>query len=163
MSKIFAQIPNIKGEATGTNVADQIACTAMRQSVYLPVVRGDLRVEGDSVLGCLALTHVVDKASPKLRESALGGVNLSTVVITRQRTVGGSAQKVETITLTNAKVVRVDVETPVAAATLEPSETLVETFYLSAEKIKWEALVASGSTSTGNISGGWDTVEEKTI
>lgn len=161
MANIFVNIKDssgkstIQGESTVTGYLNQIECAAMRHVVYLPVIRASSRVQGSSRHGPVALTHAVDKATPHLKQAAMTGENIGTVQIKRVRTVSGALTAVETITLTDATVVRIDVDTPVSAATLEPSEELMETFYLDYSKIEWSARKIVNDRLGGAVEGQW--------
>lgn len=156
MSTIYVQIKDHPGEAptrAGT-YKGQIACSAIRHAVLVPVVSGPTRTLGDANNGPIALTHMVDKASPKLKSSAMNGNDVGEVVITRVSMIAGNTVPVETITLGGeVYVVRVDVETPIVQATLELSDELMETFYLSYTSIKWSHDQYDGNTKKGTIEG----------
>ena len=155
MSTIYVQFSNIAGEAKSVEFSGQIECSAMRHVIYLPVIRAASRVQSDSKHGPIALTHAVDKASPLLKKAAMMGANQGEVKIRRTRTVAGRSTAVETITLTNVVVVRVDVDTPVSSNTLEPSEEPMETFYLDYDRIQWSAKRIFGDRDAGVIEGAW--------
>ncbi|MCY4305508.1 MAG: type VI secretion system tube protein Hcp [Aestuariivita sp.] len=155
MSVIYVKISGIQGEATHPDYKDQIECVAMRHSVSLPVVSAAIRVEGTSTHGPIVLSHAMDKASAVLRQSVLTGANLGEVEITRMRTVGGAATPTETITLSNAFVVRVDSETMIDEATRELSDELVETFHLEYSEVKWSEKRYNGDVAGGTVQGGW--------
>jgi len=155
MSNIFVQINGVPGEASMSGFTGQIECQAMRHVIMLPVVRAAIRVEGTSNHGPIALTHTVDMASPILKQAAMSGANLGMAVITRMRTIAGSSRPTETIRLNNVFVVRVDVETPLEQSTLEPSEDLMETFYLEYGDIQWSQKQFRGDTVAGVVEGGW--------
>ena len=151
MATIFVKIPGIAGDATQTNYATQIQCVAMRHVHKQPLDLSKARKTGQSKHGAIALTHAVDKASPKLKKEAMAtSNNQGEVVITRLQTGGAT----ETIQITNAAVVRVDVETPLSPTTLQPGDDLMETFYLdySDGQIRW---------SLGNMEGNYSVTEGK--
>ena len=149
MSTIYVNIADHPGEAAKTGTyKDQIACSAMRHAVKLSVVAGlKDRVQETANNGPIALTHAVDKASPKLKASAMAGAELGQIVITRVSTIAGATRPVETITLGDETyIVRVDVDTPIVQSTLELSDELMETFYIAYGSIQW-----SYDTYEGNV------------
>lgn len=154
MSEFMVSIPGIPGESTATGYLQQIDCQGMRHAVDLPVVAtGAVRTEGASRHGAVELTHAVDSASPLLRDHAAAGTLLATVVITRTRVVGGALQVAETITLGNAYIVRVDVDTPFDSATGAPGEDVMETFAMEYSTIKWDYNQYVNGQMTGTVSG----------
>lgn len=163
MSTIFVKITGAPGEASHPEFTDQVECFAMRHAVVLPVVSASIRVEGTSTHGPVVLSHSLDKSSAILRQSVLTGAGLGEVEITRLRTIGGKAQPVEIITLTNAYVVRVDVETLVDEATRELSDELLESFYLEYGDIRWSQKRFIGDVESGTIAGGWSVATQAVI
>ncbi len=151
MSDILVKIESINGESSLTNYDGQIECVTMRHTIDLPVVAtSSTRTEGASGHGAIELTHAIDRASPLLRAEASAGTNLGTVVITRMGMVDGESQAVETITLKNVYIIRVDVETPLDPSTMLPVDEPQETFALEYNEIVW-------NFATGNARGGWST------
>ena len=146
MANIFVKIDDIKGEVPDGTYKDQIQCVAMRHVQILPVDLSATRTLGKSKQGAIALTHAIDKASPLLKKACMtNSNNQGTVKITRTQT-GGVA---ESIQITNAAIVRVDVETPLSATTQQPGDDLLETFYLdySSGEIQWDY---------GNVAGNYN-------
>lgn len=158
MSNIVVKIDTIPGEAQVADHADEIQCLTMRHAIVQPSVSAAVRVEGTSKHGPIELTHVVDKASPLLREAATMGSNLGTVVISRMSTIGGQPKAVETITLSNAYAVRVDVDTPLNPTSNELVDEPLETFALEYEDITWEHKQFVGQMEQGQTSGTWSTL-----
>ena len=149
MSNILVSISSIPGEATGTDNTNKIACFSMRHTVNLPVKADTAtRTEGSSVHGALELVHTVDKATPLLREAAMDGTNLGEVTITRMGVVDGTEQVVETITLQNVYITRVDLDAPVDLSTMLPADDPMETFAMEYSQIVW-------NNASGNVTGGW--------
>ena len=149
MASIFVKISDIPGDATQKGYEKQIQCVAMRHVYKQPLDLSKARKTGQSKHGAIALTHTADKASPLLKKNAMAtSNNQGTVVITRLQT-GGVA---ETIQITNAAVVRVDLETPLSPATLQPGDDLMETFYLdySDGAIRWSHQNVEGNWSVAN-------------
>lgn len=154
MSTIYVDIADHDGDVPKTSpYKDQIACSAIRHAISLPVTSGATRTQGVPNNGPIALIHRVDKASPKLKLSALKGNPLGKVIITRVSTIAGRSVAVETITLTDTYVVRVDVETPLVKSTLELSDELMETFYLTYGAIDWSHEEYAGNVRKGTRSG----------
>ena len=151
MSDILVKISSIKGESNLAGYAEQIECVSMRHTIDLPVVADNAtRTEGASMHGAVELMHAVDRASPLLRAEALAGTNLNEVVITRMGQIEGETKPVETITLSNVYVVRVDLDAPVDLATMLPVDEPQETFALEYSQIVW-------NFESGNSRGGWST------
>lgn len=149
MSDIQVKIESIIGESDQKGYAGQIDCISMRHAIDMPVVAtSSSRIEGSSVHGPIELTHAIDRATPLLRAEACAGTNLNTVVITRLGQVDGETQPVETITLKNAYVVRVEAETLLDPATMQPADEPLETFSLEYGEIVW-------NFSVGNSRGGY--------
>lgn len=155
MSNIYVKIAGIEGESTNPEFSGQIECVAMRHSIDLPVVAAAVRVEGTSTHGPIALSHRIDKASPILKQSVMTGANLGDVEITRMRNVGGQSRPAETIMLSNAFLVRVDVETLVDETTRELDDELLETFHLEYGEIRWSHKRFIGDVESGVVEGGW--------
>lgn len=135
MSDIYVKITDLPGEATETDYLNQIKCVSIRHAIGHQIASGGSRTVGNSRHGGVELTHGIDKATPKLHAASAAGTNLGTVTITRV----SSTRIAEVITLLNAYVVRVDIDTPVDADTLLPDDKEpVETFALSYSRIDWD-------------------------
>ena len=159
MAEFMVNITSIQGEGTTTGYADQIACSAMRQAIDLPVVsRGTQRTEGASRHGSIELTHSVDKASPGLRHAASAGKNLGEVIISRLRTIAGAPALAEKITLGNAYVVRVDLDTEVLDG--QPWDEPTERFQLEYSDITWEHNHYVNGVKNSTVSGAWSTATQ---
>lgn len=163
MSTIMVNISGNEGEATLDGYKGQIECLSMRHAIELPIVSGTTRSEGLSRHGPIELIHTVDKSSPTLRFDASKGTKLGNVVISRLRMVGGQMQAVETITLTNAVVVRVDTETPIDPSTNEPGDELLETFALEYSDIAWDQQVFVNNEMKGTVRGNWSGEHQKVL
>lgn len=164
MSDILVQINGIGGESQMAGYEKQIECMAMRHVIDLPVVsRGAARVEGTSRHGAIALEHTLDVASPALRLSLAAGTNLGDVVITRLSMVGGQANAVETVHLSNVYVVRVDVDTPLNTATGRPAEDLIEVFELEYSDIRWQSKLITDGVERSAVSAGWSATQQTVI
>ena len=138
MSNILVKIPGIPGEATISSHAGEIECFSMRHAVELPVMAAAVRVEGTARQGPLALTHAIDKATPGLKRAACSGNTVGEVLISRIQTIEAKDETVERITLENARIVRVEVDTPYDRGTREPRDEPLETFFLEYSHITWE-------------------------
>ncbi len=162
MSNILVKIDAIQGDATLTGYEGQIECMSMRHAIDLPVVSGDIRVEGTSRHGPIELMHTVDKATPALKLAASMGTNLGTVTITRMRMIGGQSRPVETVKVGNAFVVRVDVDTPIDSATNEPADEPMETFSLEYSDIVWDQKYYVNDVERGSVQGSWSSSTQST-
>lgn len=156
MSTIYVKISGIEGESTHKDYSKQIECLALRHAVSLPVVAAQIRVEGDARQGPVILYHRPDKASPILKQDVLLGTNVGTVTITRMRSIAGASRPIETISLQNAYVVRVDVDTLPDEKTLELSDEVMESFHLEYSGIQWTYQTWKGSVKGGTVSGSWN-------
>lgn len=158
MSQIIVQIPGIAGEETLAGYEEQISCTSLKHGIDMPVVASATdRTEGASVHGTIDLEHEVDKASALLRDACARGLNLGTVVITKIKVVGGSAQAADITTLGNARLAYVYLETPVNASNGQPEDMPIEMFGLDYSEIKWEHKSYVNGVATDTISGSYDT------
>lgn len=155
MSTIYVKIAGVDGGSEHPEFSGQIECAAMRHSIDLPVVSAAVRVEGTSSHGPLVLAHMLDNASPILKQAALTGANLGDVEITRMRNIGGQSRPAETIHLSNAFVVRVDVDTLMDEATGELGDELIESFHLEYSEIRWSHRRYVGDVESGTVEGGW--------
>lgn len=156
MSDILVSISSIAGESALTGYDGQIECVAMSHVVDLPVVPGNAaRVEGTSRHGAIEFTHLLDIASPGLRLAVSAGQNLGEVVITRHRMLGGESRPVETITISDVYVVRVDLDTPVNANG-RPEDEPHESFSLEYSRIVWESKRFTAGVESGSVTGGFD-------
>ena len=162
MSNIMVKIDAIEGEATLGGFEGQIQCSSMRHAIDLPVVAGEIRVEGTSRHGAVELLHPIDTATPSLKLAASVGSNIGTVTITRMRMIGGQARPAEIITLGNVFVVRVDTDTHVDPATREPADEPVEIFSLEYSDIIWEHKHYVNDAEQGLVSGSWSTATQST-
>ena len=164
MAEYMVKINSIPGESLLAGYTDQIECGSMHHAIDLPVVAtGATRTEGASRHGAIELTHSIDKATPLLRHAASAGTNLGEVVITRMRMVGGSSKLAETITLSNAYVVRVDTDTTLDATKQQPTEEPTEAFSLDYSEIKWVAKHYVHGDDKGSVRGGWSTATQSIV
>ena len=164
MSDYLVQISAIAGESQLIGYEGQVECLALRHAIDLPVVaRGASRVEGTSRHGAIELDHTLDMASPSLRHALSAGTNLGQVVITRMSMAGGEARAVETVTLADVYVVRVDVDTPLNTATGRPGEDLIETFSLEYSEIRWDQKKYVNGVEAGSVQGGWSNTSQSTV
>lgn len=158
MSDILVQIGGIPGESTLAGYQGQIDCISLRHAIDLPVVaQGGGRTEGASAHGGIELTHLIDAATPALRSAVASGETLGQVTITRLHMLGGTNVPAETISLTDAHVLRIDLDTLYDTTTSEPSETPQETFLLGYLAIKWSADKYVDGIRSGIVDGGWST------
>lgn len=164
MSNIIVEIPNVPGESTLEGYADQIDCFAIQHGIDMPVVAtATARTEGVSLHGSVMLYHAVDKATPLLRLKAAQSADLGTVVIRRFRTADGETSPAEIITLGNAQVVAVFLETPLGnhaagpGAEAAPADMPFEVFTLDYTQIKWEYKYKPLGGTESTISGSYST------
>lgn len=145
----------ISGIKTDDDKSTVVKCFSMHHAIDQQVDNFNTnRISGSSVHGPVEFTHVIDAASPKLRLAASGGTNLGDVVIERQVT----GNTVETITLKNAYIVRVDLETPVDPVTKLPADEPLESFAMDYSSIVWSAATTSvAGAVTGQITAGYST------
>ncbi len=157
MADYMVNIASIAGEGTRAGYEDTIVCEGLHHAIELSVEAAENRTGGAaSRHGMIELTHSVDKATPGLRLAAAKGSNLGLVKV--HRMAGQSQTVLETIELENAFVGRIDLDTPLDETSLEPGDTLKETFALLYTQIKWTAV-----TSGGNVMGGWDTITQAKV
>lgn len=152
MSSYEVTISGIKSDDDKSTV---VKCFSMHHAIDQQVgnVSAD-RITGTSVHGPLEFTHVIDAASPKLRLAACGGTNLGDVTVERQVT----GNTVETITLKNAYIVRIDLETPLNPVTKEPGDEPLESFAFEYSSITWSAATTNvAGAVTGQITAGYST------
>ena len=161
MSDYVVQIDTIEGESnmtvgTGTATKKLIDCLSLHHAIELVVTNtSSTRVSGTSSHGPIELTHVIDAASPKIRHACASATNLGTVIIKRVASATAGNAALETITLSNAYVVRVDTDTPVDSQTALPADEPRESFAIEYDEITWTAAttttegVVSGSVSAG--------------
>ncbi len=162
MSTILVNISGVEGESSLPGYEAQIECLELRHAVELPVVTGATRVEGTSRHGPMELVHTVDKATPILKMAALSGTNLNTVTITRMRMLGGQFVPAEVITLSNAFVVRIEVDTPVDPASNEPADEPLETISLEYSDVVWDYHQYVNDVKQGQVQGSWSTATQST-
>lgn len=151
MSDILVQISKAPGEGMVASFEGQIECTSARHVVDLPVVSTSAdRTEGTSGHGAYELTHSIDNATPHLREALARGTNFGTAVISIMQNLAGEYQAGQTITLENAYVTEMRVETPLDPETGLPSEEPQEMFALTYSGITWAIKTAKqeGDTTT---------------
>ena len=138
MSNIFVAIDDIPGDATTAGHEGQIQCDALEHGIDLQVeMSGSARVEGRSVHANFELFHKPDKASPLLRAFAAAGKALGGVKVTRTRQVGEATVPAEIFMLKNARVVYVDMWTPINGDGTA-AQFPVECFHLEYEEIGWD-------------------------
>ena len=163
MSDVMVNIGSIAGESGMRGYEGQIECVSIRHAIDLPVVaQGATRTEGASHHGAIELTHTIDQASPSLRLAVSAGTNLGTVTITRMRAVGGEIRPIETITLGNAYIVRVDVDTPVSSNGFPAAEP-TEMFSIEYSDIQWDYKYYVDGVDGGSVQSGWSTATQTVI
>ena len=152
MSTILVNIPNVNGSSTISGHEDQIECSAVAHAISKQMVAKATRTEGASRHGAIELTHLIDRASPKLKDLATKGTVLDSVMIEEMRMVGEEYQTVYQFQASNAVVVRVEVDTPVDPTTNEPG-TPTETFALSYSRLEWTYTPYDGTTKQPAVTG----------
>lgn len=155
MSIIMVRIQGVEGEATLAGYQGQIECLSMRHAIDLKIDRSGAETVGEARHGPIELTHSLDKASPSIKLDSCAGRNLGTVTISRLRMISGTPKAVETITLMNAYVVRVDIDTPIDPSTREPGDELMETFSLEYSDIVWDYKHFVNNIEHGTVTGAW--------
>ena len=96
--------------------------------------------------------HLVDKATPKLQEACMKGARIGTAQVDYCSMSAGAQTVVYSVKMEGIKVIKAEVETEDLA---DGSYRLVETVYLSVEKLTWEGaaagtgIVPGGKTQTG--------------
>ncbi len=166
MSTLYVNMKAINGGSTHRQYLNQIECQGMRHAIDLPVVSGSARggrVLSSSEHSPVVLFHRPDKASPALREAALGNHHQGDVEINRVRVIEGRTVPVETIRLANARVDRVDMVTLLDGKAGEPGRELLESFHLTYDEIRWLSRRYDGGTQTGAVEGGWSVSLEYVI
>ena len=170
MSEYVVDIPTIEGQSLITVVESGaskklINCVSMHHAIDMQCDNTNTsRTSGTSRHGPLELTHVLDAASPKIRHACAAATNLGTVTIKRLATAAAGATAMETITLTNAYVVRVDTDTPIDPTSREPADEPRESFALDYGTITWAAATTSPAGQvTGQVESGYDTETQQRI
>ncbi len=152
MSTILVNIPNVNGSSTISGHEDEIECSAIRHAISKQMVAKATRTEGASRHSAIELTHGIDRATPKLKDLVTKGTVLNSVVIDEMRMVGEEYQTIYQIKLSNAVVVRVEVDTPVDPTTNEPGE-MTESFALAYTKADWTYTPYDGPDRQATVTG----------
>lgn len=151
----FLQIDGIPGECTDSKHKDWIELTSFEHSMEQPISATGSNAGGATAervnVGPFSITHLLDKASPKLYEACCTGKVLPKAVIQLHR-AGGDKQMYAEITLKQVAISKVDYSG--AAGADFPSE-LVK---LSAGSFVWKYNQQDAKTgsSLGSVSAGWD-------
>ena len=152
MSTILVKIPNVNGSSAISGHVNEIECYGIQHAMSKQMVAKASRTEGVSRHSPVFLTHGIDRATPKLKDLATKGTVLDSVVVEEMRMVGEEFQTIYRMDLTNATVVRVEVNTPVDPTTNEPGAP-TETFALSYTKIEWMYTPYDGMTKQPAVTG----------
>ena len=169
MSSIYVKMDGVTGGSENPAYTGQIECLGVHHAINLPVNAGQssqARIQGSSVHGPVVLYHHFDQSSPVLRQMALGNAPSKQVVINVVRNINGENKVVESITLTDVKVGRVDVATLVDKASGEPGGQIVEAFALNyAGKVTWNSTSFDSTSGVQNnsIAGGWDIANSQIV
>ncbi len=142
MSNIIVGFSNIDGDTTYTidsvQYKDYVACKSITHAIDLTfTVANSARTTSASTHGPIGLMHDFDKASPLLRDAAAAGETVGAVDIHRLKIEGETVSIDETINLTGVYIVRIDVDSYVAANGL-PTDNMLETFWLEYSAITWD-------------------------
>ena len=156
----FLKIDGIPGESSDDKHKDWIEITSFTHSMEQPASATASNAGGATAErvnhGTFNITHLLDKASPKLYDAVCTGKHLKEVILELCR-AGGDKMKYMEVRLEQVLISRV---APYGSAGDGfPSETLS----LSYGKIKWtytQKKRADGAGG-GNVSAGWDLTTNK--
>ncbi|MXY52869.1 MAG: type VI secretion system tube protein Hcp [Gammaproteobacteria bacterium] len=154
MSTILVNIPQVNGSSTIQGHEDEIECNGIQHAISKQMVAKATRTEGASRHSPVQLTHNIDRATPKLKDLATQGTVLDSVVVEEMRMVGEEFQTIYKMELTNASVVRVEVDTPVDPTTNEPGMP-IETFSLAYTRMDWTYTPYDGVTKQPSVTGSY--------
>ncbi|MDR0717118.1 MAG: type VI secretion system tube protein Hcp [Azoarcus sp.] len=161
----FIQIDGIPGESTDAAHKDWVEILSFRHLIEQPA-----SATASSVGGATAervnhapfeITHLIDKASPKLYEAACTGKHIKTVTIDLCR-AGGDKVKYMQIVLEQVIVSRIE---PKGASSTAEDGFPLETVHFSYGTIKWTYTQQQRADGVGggNIATGWDLTTNKVI
>ena len=157
----FLQIDGVPGECTDSKHKDWIELTSFEHGMEQPASATASNSGGASAervnIGPFKITHLLDKASPKLYEACCTGKVFPKAVIQLHR-AGGEKMMYAEITLKQLVISKVLYSG--AAGADFPSEAI----YLSASSFVWKYNQQDAKTggSLGSVSAGWDLTLNKT-
>lgn len=153
---IFLKIPDVPGDSTVANFADQIEVLSFNHGVSAQVtsdVSNQNRTSGRPMHQDFTLTKFLDKSSPLLNQKCCMGSVLGEVVVTVGRNDAGEILELVTYTLSDVVISSVSVG---GGGGGKP----VETVSLNYSAITWTYVVqAEGGGGDGNVVGAWDLSE----
>ena len=166
MSNYLVYIKGVPGDGASRTVGgtaqETIKCSALEHGMDLAIlVKGPTRKPGFSMHGCIALTHELDKATPKLRKAAADKTLLGEVHIIRTEVENQVTVDAETIKLGQCRLADVVMETMATSDGLADMPT--ERFLLDYEEIVWDWRYAPSEGTASTVTGGWDTENHRQL
>jgi len=156
----FLQIDGIPGESTDDKHKDWIEVTSFKQSMEQPASATASTAGGATAervnFDTFDITHLLDKASPKIYEACASGKHIKTVTLELCR-AGGDKTKYMTITM--EQVIVSKVTSNGKAGEEFPSETV--SFSYGTIKWTYTQQKRSDGTGGGNVNAGWDLTANK--
>lgn len=123
VTDFFIKIEGVDGEAKEQNHQKWIEVVSFNHGAVQNIALGRAaEVSGRGQFTPFIFSHLLDKATPKLLKYCMTGQKINKVVFQACRAIGGAQVPVYEVTLENAKISRIDVDTVV-----EETSTVTET------------------------------------
>jgi type VI secretion system secreted protein Hcp len=161
MADMYLKIDGIPGEATDADHKDWIEIHSFNHSITQTASATSSSAGGGTTSRTnhadFVVTHLVDKASPKLYEAASSGKHINNVSIELFRAAGDKRVKYMEITLGQVVISNV--------APSSNGDFPAESVSLNYGTIKWVYTLQkrSDGSPSGSTTGGWDLTQHKTI
>lgn len=116
-------------------------------------------VTGRGQFAPFVFTHLVDKATPKIQQYTMSGMNISKVTFNVCRAIAGAQTTVYEVTLENVKVGKAEVTAEFTDST-DTFNMPVERVELVAAKITWKyTAIKADNTKDGAVEASYNQVE----
>jgi type VI secretion system secreted protein Hcp len=134
----FIKIGDIKGQATDQNHKDWILLDTLSSSVDRSIPQGAkdaMRTQGETQLGDIVITRILDKSTPKLAEACAAGTNFPEVEVHFCTTAEGAEEpylkyKMKNVILTSYSYNGNSTGDPLGSETLTLGYTEIEWTYV---------------------------------
>lgn len=159
-SDFYIKLEGIDGESNDKSHAKWIEVLSFSHGSQQTVTIGRATdVTGRGQFTPFVFTHLVDKATPKIQQYTMSGMNISKVTFNVCRAIAGAQTPVYEVTLENVKVGKAEISAEFTDST-ESFNMPVERVELVAAKITWKyTAIRADNTKDGAVEASYNQVE----
>ncbi len=159
-SDFYIKLEGIDGESSDKSHSKWIEVLSFSHGSQQTVTIGRATdVTGRGQFAPFVFTHLVDKATPKIQQYTMSGMNISKATFNVCRAIAGAQTNVYEVTLENVKIGKAEVSAEFTDST-DSFNMPVERVELVAAKITWKyTAIKADNTKDGAVEASYNQVE----